>query len=133
MEEHCARGLRAGSAGEDVARVASGRGDVLCPLGRAWRVLRSVRAVPPQHDFDGLEENPQIHQQRLLADIVRVDHDPAPVIGVISAGDLPEAGDSRLRGHVGRQIAPIAEHFFLHDGPRTHQAHLATQHVPDLR
>ena len=93
----------------------------------------SVSSMPPQHDLDGLEQDPHVHQERLLAYVVRIHDHPASIISVVAAGDLPESGDSRLRGHVGRQVAPIAKHLVLHDRPRTHQTHLSAEHVPDLR
>ena len=89
--------------------------------------------MPPKHDLDGLNENPQVHQQRLLSYVVRIHDHPASIIGVVAAGDLPESGDSRFRGHVGRQVAPIAEHLVLHNRPWADQAHFSTEHVPDLR
>ena len=92
-----------------------------------------ICTMSPEYDFHGFEQNPKVHQQRLLSYVVRIHDDSPAIIGVVAAGDLPKPGNSWLGSHVGGQVAPIAEHLVLHDGPRADEAHLATEHIPDLR
>ena len=93
----------------------------------------SVCAVPPKYNLYCLRQNPHVHEQALFADVIGVEDDPTAVVCVVSSRDLPQTRDARLCRKIGRQIPTIAQHLFLHDGPRSNEAHLSPQHVPELR
>src|SRR5690606_9923447 len=59
--------------------------------------------------------------------------DAPPIARIVSTGHLPQAGDSRSHGEIMPNGTSILEDLFLDDRPGADQAHLALQHVPQLR
>lgn len=71
------------------------------------RCSPSVRAASSQDDMRGLEQDVEIEQQVLVTHVVRVQHYPPAVIGVVSALDLPQARDAGPRGQVRAYVATV--------------------------
>ena len=69
----------------------------------------------------------------MFPDVVGIHHDAPPIVGVISAHDLPQPRDAGFRGDVRAQISAIAQHFFSNYGPGSDEAHLAAEDIPELR
>src|SRR6266850_6697616 len=96
------------------------------------RVAVDAEAVP-----EGLQEDLQIEGETPALDVVEVVLDALLDGGVAApAVDLGPAGDPRLH-LVAEHVAGHAPPELLDEaralGPRAHQAHLAAQHVEELR
>ena len=52
--------------------------------------------------------------------------------GVAAAAGLPHAGDAGQDAAVFFEVLTVAWDFFLYDGPRAYEAHVAFDDVPEL-
>src|SRR5687767_6897384 len=94
---------------------------------------RLVGSFPHDHGGNGRDHDPHVKPRALRFYEQTVERDAGPVADIAAAADLPEAGDSRLHGAVVTKPAAIARDLRFHDRTRADNAHLAAQHVEQLR
>ena len=92
----------------------------------------SAAAGACNHDFDGLDQNEQIAGKSPFPHILAVEPDALVVIDIAAAAYLPQAGDAGARRRIVLDLGSVADHFVLHDGAGTDQAHLAADNIDEL-
>src|SRR5436853_4058472 len=103
------------------------------PSAWPWRAARSPPGGP-EHLHHGAPEDPEIEPQRPGVDGPAVELDGRlEVADRLVPADLPEPRDARLHGAASPVMRSIVLDLVDRRGPRPHQAHLAPEHVPDLR
>src|SRR5580704_14679521 len=98
----------------------------------AWW-LPLMRAAAQEYGGNRLAQDRNVVAQRPVPDVPNVEFHAARIAGVIPAADLPKPGETRLRFVVVFDIPAVACHFPCHDRARSNEAHLAAQHVEQLR
>src|SRR6266478_5432755 len=110
------------------ARTAEAEG-----TGRLMGRERLIRASSAQHRGKRLEQDLEVQAQRPVLDIGEVKLQPLREREIAPAGDLPQAGQTRLDAETLALDALVEEiHVPNRHGTRTDEAHLTGQHVEDL-
>src|SRR2546430_16041371 len=93
-----------------------------------------MRSAHLGYDPDRTEENTEIAEQRPLADITRLKSDDLLEVGdLVSAIHLPWSRNTRLHIKPRVMVLLVQRNLRGQRRPRTHQRHLATQHIDQLR
>ena len=102
--------------------------------GRAkWHFAQQLAgAFVEEDDFDGFDEDEEIHPDGPALDVFIIELGAAGEGGAVAAGDLPEAGDAGGDLEVILVGGAIAITLVGEDGAGANQAHFATQDVPEL-
>ena len=85
-----------------------------------------------EHDVDGFEEDVVVHPDGPVHDVICIQHDPEPVVGVASAGNLPQPGDAGLDPLAQIVVLAVIGDLFPDDGTGTDDGHGAVENIPEL-
>src|SRR5450759_2496354 len=90
-------------------------------------------ALAREHRRDGPGDDLEVEPERPAVDVLEILLDPVIELGMAAGSDLPEARHPRL--HLVSPAMPdfVLDHLARERGSRSNQAHLPTQHVPQLR
>src|SRR5262249_11331461 len=101
-------------------------------IGEGYSIRRSVRAASEEDRGDRSREDIKVQPRRPVADVVGIERYALFVGKLVSPGHLPQPGQTRQNLLVERIRLSIPANFISDDWPRTHEAHLSNQHVPEL-
>src|SRR6218665_213809 len=90
-------------------------------------------AVRGNDDLEGPEQDGDVLEQRPVGNVFRVEIDPPGVADIAAAADLPEPGHSGAGAKIAGVALAIVWRLIDNDGTGPHQAHLAPDHVEQLR
>src|SRR5262245_3894830 len=95
----------------------------------------SPRAGASDDCGNGLDQDFQIEEQRPVIDVFEVEFDPlVEVFDLVAAADLPEAGQAGLHGEAAALRGAFKlGHLIERERARADEAHVAAQHVEELR
>src|SRR5262245_40637888 len=93
----------------------------------------SAAAFAAEYDDHGAQHDIEVEEQALVLHVHEVALEPLGKRGVAAAGDLLESGDPGFRLEPPQLPHVVPMHHAKLFGPGSHDAHLATQHVPELR
>lgn len=93
---------------------------------------RLTSSVVFEHDKDGFGEDVDIQPDRPVHDVVVVEGGALGKGGLVAPGDLPQAGHAGQHALVVFEGGAVDFGLVEHDRARTHQAHFAGEHVPQL-
>src|SRR5450759_3009434 len=95
--------------------------------------MNGSAALQCDHSRYGPGDDLEIEPQRPAIDVLEIALDPPVEVGIVPRADLPETGDAGFH----RQPPPVPDVIALDLGgqrrARPDEAHLAAQHVPQLR
>src|SRR5690606_30540216 len=94
-------------------------------------LLRS--ASPAQDGGDRAEDELDVEPQRPVVDVAKVEAHPVLEVDLVSPRDLPEAGESRPGAQASALPPLVALHLACDGRTRTDEAHVALEHVQELR
>src|SRR5687768_8960718 len=97
------------------------------------RPVRSRSAAGSKHCAKSLQQDDEVQPQGPLVHILDIELDALRVGQVVSAADLPEAGHARAHCTVVLPSLGVQADLPLHAGARADDAHIALEHVPQLR
>jgi len=87
-----------------------------------------------EHDERGLREDPEVEPERPRARVLEVEREPAiELVDLAAAADLPQARDPWNHGKSLRVISGVLLDLARHRRTRADQAHVALEHVEQLR
>lgn len=86
----------------------------------------------PEDDFDGFEEDEDVHPDGPALDVFVVEFGAAFEGGLVAAGDLPEAGDAGDDLDVVFVVGAVHDLLVGQDGAGADQAHFAADDVEEL-
>lgn len=98
--------------------------------------LHSAGAFAPQNAHRGLDNDPQVQPNRPVSNVLAIHVEHVLETGFASSASLPEAGQARndiepLRVGSGIDLSQQEAISYL-KRPWANQAHVTTQHVPEL-
>src|SRR6266536_1857922 len=91
------------------------------------------RAPARQNGRNRPQQNLQIQRRRPVVDVLQVELHPVIEIDLVPAADLPETSQARLHGEAAAVPAAVRLHLFRDRRARPDQAHVALEHIPELR
>src|ERR1700716_2071471 len=92
-----------------------------------------ARSSPRQHRRNGFEKNLEIENRRPRVDVLEIHRHPAVEVHLVAAGNLPQTGDPRAHRESPPLPRLVARDFLGKRGAGTDEAHVAADHVPELR
>src|SRR5262249_8379105 len=95
--------------------------------------LPLVRAPRRQNHRHRAEQDLDVEAERPSIDVSEIQTHPVLEVHAVAAGDLPEAGDSRLHGEAPALPALVLLDLLRDRRARPDEAHVALEHVPELR
>src|SRR3954451_10519568 len=90
-------------------------------------------AAAAQHRRNRAQQDLQIEPWRPVVDVLQVELHPAVEVDLVAAADLPETRQSRLHRQPPPMPPVVRRHFLRNWRPRTDEAHVALEHIPELR
>src|SRR6185312_6002073 len=109
------------------SRSASGRTLIIAFSKPGGSPARSIRSAASQHDARGLEQYIEVEEQVSLPDIINVERDTSPIVGIVTSGHLPQPRDTWLDRKINGQRSSVSHELFAHDRSRPDQAHFTAQ------
>src|SRR5437867_3071730 len=94
---------------------------------------RSVRSPHAEDGAHCAREYGQVEPERHLAHVLTVELHPLVETDIGSTADLPQAGQAWLHLKPDQIARPVLIHFARKGWPRADQAHVALEHVEELR
>src|SRR5437867_10968036 len=91
-------------------------------------------ATHREHDHDRAKQNAEIHEERPLTDVMRLErHDLLEIGHLVAPRHLPRPRDSGLHIEAGVMMFFVERHFRRQRRPRPDERHLTPQHIDELR
>src|SRR5262249_7837997 len=87
-----------------------------------------------QHRPRRARQNPEVEHQAPAIDVFQIEADPLiEFVDAVPAADLPQTGDAGLHAQLALVPERVAIELAAEGRPRSHQAHVALEHAPQLR